>query len=138
MNLRPPTAALFPWLTMAIIVPMPTVGVADVANIAVLDTSQPLATDQIKQTSRVLLASPRLSYHLRAAEVSPHLTYMPQRENLGPSNSCDQRSSALCYDYRLGHAIYKPMQHLLPVITGLTPENVTFHRHKVIVRYSFK
>lgn len=59
-----------------------------------------------------------------------NLDYLP--------NSCAQSSGSLCYDYRSGHAMYKPMRNLLPVIPGMTPHNLSLHRDRIVAEYTFK
>ena len=53
-------------------------------------------------------------------------------------NGCDQNSGSLCYDYRTGRALYKPMRKLLPDVPGLTPHNLSIHRDKIVAQYTFK
>jgi hypothetical protein len=53
-------------------------------------------------------------------------------------NSCSQKGGSLCYDYRSGHAMFKPMRKLLPAIPGMTPHNISIHRDKIIAQYTFK
>lgn len=53
-------------------------------------------------------------------------------------NACGNGASSLCYDYRTGSAIYKPMAGLLPTIPGLTPRNLAIRRNGIVASYTFK
>jgi hypothetical protein len=53
-------------------------------------------------------------------------------------NSCARNGGGLCYDYRSGHAVYKPMRSLLPHIPGMTPQNLVIHRNRIVAKYTFK
>lgn len=53
-------------------------------------------------------------------------------------NGCSRKGGSLCYDYRTGHAVYKPMRKLLPEIPGMTSANLSVHRDKIVAEYSFK
>ena len=53
-------------------------------------------------------------------------------------NACSQSSGSLCFDYRNGHAVYKPMRTLLPAISGMTPHNLSLRRDKIVAQYTFK
>lgn len=53
-------------------------------------------------------------------------------------NACSQASGSLCFDYRTGHAVYKPMRALLPTISGMTPHNLSLRRDKIVAQYTFK
>lgn len=53
-------------------------------------------------------------------------------------NGCTHNSASLCFDYRTGRALYKPMRRLLPGIPGMTPHNLSIHRDKIVAQYTFK
>ena len=53
-------------------------------------------------------------------------------------NGCANSNASLCFDYRSGRAVYKPMRKLLPQIPGMTPHNLSMHRDKVVAQYTFK
>lgn len=52
--------------------------------------------------------------------------------------SCSSASQTLCYDYKSGRTVFKPMREMLPRIGGLQREDITIHRDKITVHYSFK
>ena len=53
-------------------------------------------------------------------------------------NACSQSSGSPCFDYRNGHAVYKPMRTLLSAISGMTPHNLSLRRDKIVAQYTFK
>lgn len=53
-------------------------------------------------------------------------------------NACDQNSGSLCFDYRSGRTVYKPMRKLLPEIPGMTAHNLSLRRNKIVAQYTFK
>ena len=97
-----------------------------------------MTPEMLKQASRALPSTTGLSYHLRADEQSHRWAYATPDGNLQTPHGCAKNSGTLCYDYRAGTAVYKPMKNLLPAIPGMTPDNLTFRRNKIVARYSFK
>ena len=88
---------------------------------------------------------------LRAAEPANHQQTIVRHDSLTRENyhdtpknvrqlpnGCDQNGGSLCYDYRTGRALYKPMRKLLPDVPGLTPHNLSIHRDKIVAQYTFK
>ncbi len=53
-------------------------------------------------------------------------------------NACAKKGGSLCYDYRTGRSVYKPMRKLLPGIPGMTPHNLSIRRDKLVAHYTFK
>ncbi len=53
-------------------------------------------------------------------------------------NGCTNNSASLCFDYRSGRAVYKPMRKLLPEISGMMPHNLSIRRDKIVAQYTFK
>lgn len=96
-----------------------------------------MTPELFKQASKALPSSTGLSYHLRAEEQARRSTYAAPDGRLALPHGCAQKSGALCYDYRTGHAVYKPMRKLLPAIPGMTPDNLSIRRNRIIARYSF-
>jgi hypothetical protein len=52
--------------------------------------------------------------------------------------SCNQSSSAICYDYGSGKAVFKPARELMPEISGMRRESLTLKRDRITFNYSFK
>ncbi len=121
-------------LTM-VIVSIASVGIAEVTRSG---PQAKMTPEMLKQASKALPSTTGLSYHLRQEEQAKQSAYAAPGSHLLPPHGCAQQSGALCYDYRAGHAVYKPMQKLLPAIPGMTPDDLSFRRNKIVARYSFK
>ena len=60
---------------------------------------------------------------------------IPHRE--GTRSACGV-DSTWCYDATEGgRIVYKPARRLMPHINGLTPENISVKRDRIVFRYSF-
>lgn len=72
-------------------------------------------------------------------EIEPQIIFreIPKTVEQIP-NACSRTSGSLCFDYRTGHAVYKPMRTLLPAISGMTPHNLSLRRDKIVAQYTFK
>ena len=128
-----------PWLLTMVIASVATVGNADVPRNGPLNASPARMTpEMLKQASRALPSTSGLSYQLRAEEETRRLPITLSTDSRQLPNGCAQKGGALCYDYRAGHAVYKPMRSLLPSIPGMTPDNLSIRRNKIVARYSFK
>ena len=78
-----------------------------------------------------------LNIHAQLASTEPvGLTVHRDAKTL--PNACGHSTNSLCYDYRTGSAIYKPMAGLLPAIPGLTPQNLAIRRNAIVASYTFK
>ena len=77
--------------------------------------------------------------HLLGKEFQPYVIFRHSPQNLDQlPNGCGQKGGSLCFDYRSGQAVYKPMRQLLPGIPGMTPHNLSIRRGKVVAQYTFK
>jgi len=75
----------------------------------------------------------------RREEASSIFIHSSQRNVKTLPNGCGGTgSNAVCYDYRSGSTVFKPMRNLLPTIPGLVAQNLTIHRHTLIASYNFK
>ena len=107
------------------------------------------ADNQVAMTSPLRMAPQMIKPVSLSANEAPRLqpgeeTYFqdmfknnPQHLDDAPGG-CARSRAALCYDYRTGSAVYKPMRNLLPEIPGLTPQNLSIRRDKIVARYTFK
>lgn len=97
-----------------------------------------ITPEMIQQASKGLQPAKELSRRARAE----HQTYdTPASAAIGrqqPSGGCARNSGLLCFDYRTGRALYKPMRKLLPDIPGMTPHNLSIRRNRVVAEYTFK
>ena len=58
-------------------------------------------------------------------------------ERLEQSRSSCSSDRALCYDPNSGRIVYKPARALMPDIPGLTRENISVKRDRIVLRYTF-
>jgi hypothetical protein len=69
-------------------------------------------------------------------EPAPDL--IPQHDHrLEQSRSSCSGEHSLCYDQESGRIVYKPARNLMPELPGLTRENISVKRDRIIFRYSF-
>lgn len=73
-------------------------------------------------------------------EERPTVLVLPsQHSDKTLPNGCGASgSNAICYDYRSGLAVFKPVRNLLPTIPGLMAQNLAIHRHTLVASYNFK
>ncbi len=68
----------------------------------------------------------------------PELDLVPRRDpRQDQSRSSCNSDRALCYDPGSGRIVYKPARQVMPDLPGLTPENISVKRDRIILRYSF-
>ena len=68
----------------------------------------------------------------------PDLDLVPRRdERQERSRSSCGSDRALCYDMESGRIVYKPARQIMPELPGLTRENISVKRDRIILRYSF-
>jgi hypothetical protein len=72
------------------------------------------------------------------ALMEPDLDLVPRRDaRQDQSRSSCSADRALCYDAGSGRIVYKPARQLMPDIPGLTRENISVKRDRIVLRYSF-
>lgn len=62
----------------------------------------------------------------------------PRDERLASSRSSCTGERSLCYDPASGRIVYKPARQFMPDIPGLTRENISVKRDRIVLRYSFQ
>ena len=68
----------------------------------------------------------------------PDLDLLPRRdERLERSRSSCSGENSLCYDPHSGRIVYKPARSFMPDLPGLTRENISVKRDRIVLRYSF-
>ena len=68
----------------------------------------------------------------------PDLDLVPRRDSRqDQSLSSCASDRALCYDAGSGRIVYKPARQIMPEFPGLTRENISVKRDRIILRYSF-
>ena len=71
---------------------------------------------------------------------SPQLSevdFSPVPEVRHMSNSSCGMDREICYDMESGRIVFKPARALMPQIRGLTADNISVKRDRIIFRYTF-
>ena len=97
-----------------------------------------ITPEMIQPVQRPAQPPKDLSYRVRS-EYQPRETLsgatIEQQHHPG---GCAPNSGSLCFDYRTGSALYKPMRQFLPDIPGMTPHNLSIRRNRIVADYTFK
>ena len=67
----------------------------------------------------------------------PEMILTEELARRGPRGSCETATTDLCYDMRDGRVVYRRARDYMPRINGLTPENVSVRRDRIVFKYSF-
>lgn len=69
---------------------------------------------------------------------APELSLSAPRElRHGPSPSACSKLATLCYDAEDRRIVFKPARNYMPDLPGLSRENVSVKRDRIVFRYSF-
>jgi hypothetical protein len=111
-------------------------GVATVPMVAcAADVKPPL---ELRPKAALMAAVPHGSAPFVVPATEPELSFAPPRnarEAQGPSSCTADRD--LCYDANAGHIVFKPARQYMPELPGMTPENISLKRDRIVFRYSF-
>ena len=67
----------------------------------------------------------------------PEMILTEELERRGPRGSCETATTDLCYDMRDGRVVYRRAREYMPRIGGLTAENISVRRDRIVFKYSF-
>lgn len=125
-----------PWLFAGAMMAVATSGMAE----APLWKPVPVkfTPEMIQQASKAAQPSRDRSSLLHKEHQTQELFRDTSKNIAHVPNGCSQNSGSLCFDYRTGRAVYKPMRKLLPEIPGMTPHNLSIRRDKIVAQYTFK
>jgi len=109
------------------------------AEAAEVGGSQPGPALTLKPKSAIstgIAPNRQAPFAMHAAQPEPDL--LPRHDARESSHhwSCASESS-LCYDPASGRVVYKPARALMPDIPGLTRENISVKRDRIMLRYTF-
>lgn len=115
-----------------------------VASLAVLWVPHAAANEahalDLRPKAALAAASP-VPAHASAPFTNPgpqsELDFTPAPEQRHMANSSCGMDRPICYDMTSGHIVFKPARALMPEIPGLTPENISVKRDRIIFRYTF-
>lgn len=124
-----------PWIFAAALLAVATAGMAETPPRHVAPVK--ITPELILQASELPQPSQDSPYLLRR-DVQAHDLFRDTPKNLEHvPNGCSHNNASLCFDYRTGHAVYKPMRKLLPEIPGMTAHNLSLRRGKIVAQYTF-
>ncbi len=92
---------------------------------------------ELKPKAALTAAAPHGSAPFVVAAAQPELNLAPQPSARAQGRSSCTADHDLCYDASAGHIVYKPARQFMPQFPGLTPENISVKRDRIIFRYSF-
>jgi len=109
-------------------------GLAAAPKVAAVET-KPL---QLKPKAALAATTHHRSAPFVSPAAEPELDLLPRRDlRQDQSRSSCAGERELCYDPSSGRIVYKPARQFMPEIPGLTRENISVKRDRVILRYSF-
>ena len=96
---------------------------------------------ELKPKAALMSSAPHTSAPFVAA-TQPDLHFASEspatRGNATARSWSCQSDHDLCYDVNNGgHIVYKPARNFMPDLPGLTPENISIKRDRIIFKYSF-
>jgi len=68
---------------------------------------------------------------------APELVLAPPPVQHAQSPSACSRLATLCYDAEDRRLVFKPARNFMPDLPGLTRENISVKRDRIVFRYSF-
>jgi hypothetical protein len=93
---------------------------------------------ELRPKAALMAAIPHDSAPFVVAASEPQLHLAPQRDTpAAQSRSSCTADRDLCYDANSGHIVFKPARQFMPDLPGMTPENISLKKDRVIFRYSF-
>jgi hypothetical protein len=111
-------------------------GIATMANVAGAADIRPAL--ELRPKAALMAAMPSNSAAFVGPAPGPALHFAPQRDNPPPqSRSSCNADRDLCYDANSGHIVFKPARQFMPGLPGMTPENISLKKDRIILRYSF-
>jgi hypothetical protein len=92
---------------------------------------------ELRPKAALMAAVPHDSAPFVAAS-EPQLHLAPPRDSApGQGRSSCTADRDLCYDANSGHIVFKPARQFMPDLPGMTPENVSVKKDRIVLRYSF-
>ena len=120
-------------LAVAVALAAAPAAAADAASAAKVD---PL---QLRPKAGVATLSPshnNAPFVAALAQHEPPSLSLQHDHRLEQSRSSCASERSLCYDQESGRIVFKPARNLMPDLPGLTRENISVKRDRIIFRYS--
>ena len=68
----------------------------------------------------------------------PEMILREELARRGPSGSCENAATDLCYDLHDARVVYRPARRYMPAVEGLRAESISLRRDKIVFKYSFR
>lgn len=101
---------------------------------AIANETQPLTL----KLPKAAIAAPVATQANAPFSTPPELTLTPPHEQRPQeSPSACSKLATLCYDAEDRRIVFKPARNFMPDLPGLTRENISVKRDRIVFRYSF-
>lgn len=74
----------------------------------------------------------------QARDPLPAMILRDEQASKVSRGTCQHSGQDLCYDLADRRIVYRPIRQYMPKFDGLTPENVSLRRDRIVVKYSFR
>ena len=74
----------------------------------------------------------------QARDPFPEMVLRDEQERRVTNGTCQHSAGDLCYDLADRRIVYRPIRQYMPKFDGLTPENISLKRDRIVVKYSFR
>ena len=105
-------------------------------NEGVESTLKARAMASASASSKVAVASQ--APFITARDPMPEMILREEQERHGSRMTCQHSGDDLCYDLADRRIVYRPVRQYMPKIDGLTAENVSLRRDRIVIKYSFR
>jgi hypothetical protein len=89
-------------------------------------------------SASAVVASTSQAPFTQARDPFPELILRDEQERRVAKGACQHAAGDLCYDLADGRIVYRPIRQYMPKFEGLTPENVSLKRDRIVIKYSFR
>jgi hypothetical protein len=74
----------------------------------------------------------------QARDPLPEMILRDEQERRVVNGTCQHSGGDLCYDLADRRIVYRPIRQYMPKFEGLTPENISLKRDRIVIKYSFR
>jgi len=103
---------------------------------AIANDAKPLQLKVPKAALTTSTPAATAPFAIPMGEPEPMLMPPPDARQAQSRSSCEN-ATTLCYDATERRIVYKPARNLMPDLPGLTRENISVKRDRIVFRYSF-
>lgn len=121
-----------PWVAIS----LAALGLAAQANDGNESTLKSRAMASASASSRI--APPSQAPFAQVRDPLPAMVLYDEQERRVSRGTCQHSAKDLCYDLADGRIVYRPIRQYMPRIDGLSAENISLRRDRVVIKYSFR